>query len=351
MTATQFVLSFTPMEKWDGVIWVYGTSNSDRVEVNPNRVSISQPGAGKRFLKIGSGATRVVFFAGDENDTFVNNTAIPSEAYGGLGEDRLTGGSGDDEFYGGGNKDVPKGRLGRDKLYGNDGDDRIYGGREKDELWGGPGKDRLRGGRGKDVIHQDDGNDFAIGMAFATGADSEVEETSGGALTMYGSGQGDVLRITEQTNAEGQLELWATWNGEAELVGLANDWSSIEFHGGDGNDTFINDTRLPCVAYGDAGDDALRGGSADDQLYGGDGEDRVGGNAGNVACMEALTGTSWTAKLAMITCMAVMATTRCTATPVTMSWKAKKVSTLCLAAPVTTASPVVRATTICTATI
>ena len=55
----------------------------------------------------------------------------------------------------------------------------------------------------------------------------------------------------------------------------------IIFHGGNGNDTFVNNTSLTSAAFGEGGNDCLFGGSGHDYLYGGDGGDYVFGCAGN----------------------------------------------------------------------
>lgn len=89
-------------------------------------------------------------------------------------------------------------------------------------------------------------------------------------------------------------------------VGTNSSWSfskksvkSFEFRGGNGNDQFTNNTKLPSIAFGNDGDDILTGGSSsdhfeggrgndillgrggDDQLYGQDGNDRLNGGEGN----------------------------------------------------------------------
>jgi len=85
-----------------------------------------------------------------------------------------------------------------------------------------------------------------------------------------------------------------TLNGVSYLKGLADLYNpaidGIIFSGDDGNDTFTNNTALPCVAHGGDGNDVLRGGSAadtldgdagNDLLYGNDGDDLINGGAGN----------------------------------------------------------------------
>lgn len=81
---------------------------------------------------------QIVFHGYDGNDEFHNTTlCLPSEAYGGRGNDTLTGGSRTDKLYG---------QDGTDRLVGNDGHDSLYGGAGLDELFGGRGNDRLDGG-------------------------------------------------------------------------------------------------------------------------------------------------------------------------------------------------------------
>src|SRR5262249_45644431 len=55
----------------------------------------------------------------------------------------------------------------------------------------------------------------------------------------------------------------------------------ILFIGSDGNDSFTNNTRIPCTAYGDGGNDTLIGGMGNDSLFGGAGDDRLVGRDGD----------------------------------------------------------------------
>src|SRR5262245_23694 len=57
--------------------------------------------------------------------------------------------------------------------------------------------------------------------------------------------------------------------------------ATIEFLGGEGNDTFDNVTSVPSSAYGGGGDDVLWGGFTDDLLFGGGGNDQILGFEGN----------------------------------------------------------------------
>jgi Ca2+-binding RTX toxin-like protein len=57
--------------------------------------------------------------------------------------------------------------------------------------------------------------------------------------------------------------------------------NKIEFCGNAGNDTFKNNTDVPCFADGGAGQDTLYGGGGADILFGGSGNDRLYGRGGN----------------------------------------------------------------------
>lgn len=56
---------------------------------------------------------------------------------------------------------------------------------------------------------------------------------------------------------------------------------SLNFIGGNKDDYFRNDTRLPSTAMGYAGADTFSGGSSVDSFYGGNGKDSISGGAGN----------------------------------------------------------------------
>ena len=104
--------------------------------------------------------------AGAGDDVFVNDTNIPSRAYGGSGADKLIGGSSDDRLYGGENDesyDLIFGRGGNDWLEGEGGNDHLVGGSGEDRLYGGRGSDVLRGGSGADHLYGGNHTDFLFG--------------------------------------------------------------------------------------------------------------------------------------------------------------------------------------------
>jgi Ca2+-binding RTX toxin-like protein len=97
----------------------------------------------------------ISFSGGDGDDEFHNTTPdIPSVAYGGDGNDTLTGGSSCDWLYGQDGADVLRGNGGPDSLYGGAGVDELHGGTSNDYLDGGnEGKrDRVWGDAGADTV-------------------------------------------------------------------------------------------------------------------------------------------------------------------------------------------------------
>lgn len=147
-------------------------------------------------------------------------------AYGGAGNDVITGTDQVDILVGDAGNDTIKGRFGNDFLNGGSGVDTLYGQdtgmpsdyvlADNDEIHGGPDVDHMYGGIGNDTMYGDDGNDVIYG-------------------------------------------------------GLGND----TLHGGNNNDTL----------YGDFGVDTLLGDGGNDSLFGGSGTfdlsiDTLWGNAG-----------------------------------------------------------------------
>ncbi|MAT14430.1 MAG: hypothetical protein CMJ46_04080, partial [Planctomyces sp.] len=112
----------------------------------------------------GSDAVSSILFRGNAgNDRFDNGTSIPSEIYGGEGNDFLVGGMGNDIIFGELGDDTLAGRAGNDLLSGNQGHDVLRGHNGADRLVGGPGNDLLSGGGDDDRLLGDDGHDVLKG--------------------------------------------------------------------------------------------------------------------------------------------------------------------------------------------
>jgi Ca2+-binding RTX toxin-like protein len=85
---------------------------------------------------------------------------------------------------------------------------------------------------------------------------------------------------TVSVDATDATKLDVAYNNQTFTFDLAK-VSRILFNGSNGNDTFVNNTSIPCLAKGGAGNDSLTGGSGDDTLIGGNGKDTLNGGAGN----------------------------------------------------------------------
>ena len=180
----------------------------------------------------------IQFFGHDGNDSFFNNTDLPSFAAGHRGNDSLSGGNNSDILYGGQGNDVVMGFGGDDELRGQDGDDRVIGGSGNDIVSGADGNDTLGGTSEDDVLYGGSGSDRINGGA--------------GNDRLFGQAGDDIISDT---------------NGDDEIYGNeGNDW----IFGRSGQDKLV----------GGVGNDFLSGGYGDDQVFGGDGDDRIEGNQG-----------------------------------------------------------------------
>jgi len=74
-------------------------------------------------------------------------------AFGGRGDDRITGNEADNTL---------KGKAGADRLIGGEGDDLLIGGKGADRLFGGAGDDRLKAGPGADRLTGGEGADTFV---------------------------------------------------------------------------------------------------------------------------------------------------------------------------------------------
>lgn len=209
------------------------------------------------------------------NDEFTNTTALPSNAFGGDGDDLLIGGSGNDALYGedgldtlignagddfargGATNDSIDGGLGLDRLHGDLGNDTVIGGDDPDTLTGGDGNDRIEGGNGNDRLDGGNDSDTAVGGA---GDDNIFGRLGNDDL------QGDAGNDT--LDGEEGADLLAGGVGDDLLEG-GSGHDAVD--GGDGADR----------VFGETGNDMLTGGPGNDRIFGGAGNDNISGNDGD----------------------------------------------------------------------
>ncbi|WP_197440265.1 glycosyl hydrolase family 28-related protein [Polystyrenella longa] len=188
-----------------GVVVMQGTDQND-VAV------ISEIGNGRIRASISTGNVEVsrdfnlngiksIYFQGENgDDSFRNDTDLPSTAYGGFGDDLLYGGGLADFLYGDQGNDRLLGRGGNDVLHGGSGHDVLRGHNGNDHLIGADGSDQLYGGDGRDILDGNDGSDYLNGengydeLHGGSGNDRLVDEFDGDWLDV-GSGIDKIIKL------------------------------------------------------------------------------------------------------------------------------------------------------------
>jgi len=99
---------------------------------------------------------------------------------------------------------------------------------------------------------------------------------SSGVITIEGSANADAVHVTAPSAETLNVVIYGSESQNFELSQVGK----IVFHGHEGNDWFQNETGIPTEAFGNSGNDFLRGGDGDDMLSGGDGNDQLFGGAG-----------------------------------------------------------------------
>ncbi len=253
------------------------------------------PGVGGGTLTYDvTGITSIVFSGSAGVDQFENNTGLTSTQRGNGGNDTLLGGWGTDYLYGGSGNDHLDGRNGNDELYGGANGpvpfgggaggfgDRLFGGNGNDKLDGGEGIDHtMDGGAGFDTAVNPEPGEKLSGFervttasAMGTSNENQVTLNSQGRLVIQGGSAADTVAVNL---VSGKVKV--TFNGQ-QMEFAAASVKALEFHGGLGDDTFINNTSIAAEAHGESGMDKLIGGSGSDILRGGDGKDWIEGRDG-----------------------------------------------------------------------
>lgn len=209
------------------------------------------------------------WYANAANGT-IGYTPVVLCAFGGAGDDTITGAANSDTIWGGDGNDVLSGLGGTDFLFGEGGNDTLSGGDGNDMAGGGSGddlvngeagNDHLAGGDGNDGVNGGDGDDVMFGDNYNWGGGG-AEGPYDGADVMDGGTGSDIMF--------GQ-------GGADKMLGSdGND----QMDGGSGNDTMLggNDDDL---MFGGADNDIVNGGNGNDLLLGGGGNDSVVGGAGD----------------------------------------------------------------------
>lgn len=256
---------------------------------------------GDKTKVICAGVESVSVSLGKGNDVFVNASGLTADAYGGTGNDTLTGGtvrdvlrggSGNDTINGGGGTDYIYGETGNDTIYGGDGNDRIYGDSGNDLIHGGAGTDLIRDGSGNDRAYGDAGNDVLYDNKgkdwyYGSAGDDVLRAGDGKDADRYSGGAGtdtvSYLHMSEAVTAAGGIT--ADADGVSGDDGRSGEHDTIatdveNLTGSHGNDRLYG-TADANVLIGAGGNDRVYGRGGSDTLEGDDGRDRLDGGAGN----------------------------------------------------------------------
>jgi Ca2+-binding RTX toxin-like protein len=272
-----------------GALRLTGTSGVDSVEVkySPDEQSVyvrDLSDAETTVTIYSRGAVdSISFTGGNGDDRFLNQTAIPSIAYGDGGNDHLQGGSVADQLYGGAGDDMLVGGEGNDRLYGQSGGDRLHGNEGHDALFGHDGEDKLVGGSGNDSLSGGDDDDLLYG-------EDGIDDLLGGLGDdrLWGGLGNDVLNGLEGNDYLDGDEGNDRLRGDLGVDQLYGGEGHDEIYGGEGNDVLVGETGDDTllgdlgddVILGNLGNDQLNGGEGNDRLHGGDGDDQMFGDAG-----------------------------------------------------------------------
>ncbi|MDQ3334654.1 MAG: C2 family cysteine protease [Myxococcota bacterium] len=148
-----------------GTLTIKGGSGNDVASVAPGSLRgtiVAKRGVYTSTFNA-SDVSKIIFYGNDGDDHFTNTTSIPSEAYGGDGNDVLNGGSGADFLVGGYGQDTVRGYAGNDTIWGSGGSDWLYGGEGNDLVKGHGGNDLMYGENGEDRLYGGTGDDTLYG--------------------------------------------------------------------------------------------------------------------------------------------------------------------------------------------
>lgn len=173
--------SFTALEPRQMLASLQGTNLADLIRIGNTETGYYVEVNGTRsegVLIVGGTAVTFDCLDGDDRLTVDPDFRYRVIAYGGGGNDTLTGGPKGDTLAGQSGNDTLLGLGGGDALYGGDGDDSLDGGASTDLLYGDDetnlnfinnpssgtaGNDTLVGGDDRDTLYDNNGNDLVYG--------------------------------------------------------------------------------------------------------------------------------------------------------------------------------------------
>jgi Ca2+-binding RTX toxin-like protein len=213
-----------------GIFYVEGTASGDRIRAVQND--------GKLYIEASANTAGAV-------PTRLNRSwVMPPMFY-------ISGLNGNDHIE---SVNVSSSRM---HAYGGNGNDTLIGYASYDGLFGEAGNDTLQGNANIDAYYWKDGIFYVEGTA-----------------------SGDRIRAVQN---DGKLYIEASANTAGAVpTQLNRSWvmpPKLVVSGREGNDGISNESNVPMIAKGGAGDDTITGGGASDELWGDEGNDiLIGGN-------------------------------------------------------------------------
>jgi Peptidase_C39 like family/RTX calcium-binding nonapeptide repeat (4 copies) len=231
----------------------------------------------------------IAFYGLDGNDTFTNDTAIKSTAFGYAGDDVLVGGSAADLLIGGTGNDTLEGRRGSDDLRGGTGSDEYVFAPAGFGFGITLGSDKVTEAANADT---DRLNFYDLTGGITLNLSSTATQTvKAGYLSLTLSDPLGIENVDGTPGADKVLgndrpNQISTFGGNDTIYGYGGAdglWGSAgadELHGGNGNDALYGYDD-PDKMFGDDGNDTLDGAGGSDKLDGGSGSDKLSGDVGN----------------------------------------------------------------------
>ena len=144
------------------------TNGADTINVIGSADAVGVAGLAAGLTIVNADATDVLLVSGQGGDDNINASnlaldALTFHAFGGDGNDTITGSANGDQLFGDAGNDRLSGAGGRDLLFGGEGNDTLTGGDGDDQMFGQGGNDRMiwNPGDDSDVMEGGDGTDTA----------------------------------------------------------------------------------------------------------------------------------------------------------------------------------------------
>ena len=214
------------------------------------------------FLYGGNNASLIEnAYGGSGNDTITGNLAN-NYILGEDGNDSILGGDGNDTLHGLNDNDTLRGEVGNDILYGEAGNDVLYGSSGVDTLYGGDDNDTLYGGTTTDSVNGGAGDDYIVVLAGeyyddvdgGTGTDtlSHFNSTYSGEVFDFQAGTITGTHVNH-TATLANIEVYYDGSGANTIISNG----SGAYYGYGGNDTMYAGLGTPETLDGGADTDLL----------------------------------------------------------------------------------------------